>query len=281
MTRRRLAMLMLVMLGAGGACTPDDELPATLITGPRVLAIKAEPAAVGPGETTTVTALIVGTGAETPSVAWLRCRRAPRPGDAVNPDCVDTAQADYLEPIGEGPTIATTMPADVAAAGLGQPDASGGVYLPLVARVTVGGQSLVATYRLRLATGADLNHNPDLTGVLVVAADGTVTALDEASPPAVRADESLTLQAAIAEGSVEIYAPPLGGVPVPEALQTSWFSTAGRFSRERTDDTEEPTTVLELRETLPAPGAVIDLYAVTRDGRGGVAYVHRTLAFGQ
>jgi hypothetical protein len=68
---------------------------------------------------------------------------------------------------------------------------------------------------------------------------------------------------------------------VPEALQTSWFSTAGQFSRERTDDTEEPTTVLELRETLPAPGAAIDLYAVSRDERGGVAYVHRTLAFGQ
>ena len=75
-------------------------------------------------------------------------------------------QADYLEPIGDGPTITTTMPADVTAAELGQPDASGGVYLPLVARVTVGGQSLVATYRLRLATAADLNHNPDLTGVL-------------------------------------------------------------------------------------------------------------------
>jgi hypothetical protein len=108
-----------------------------------------------------------------------------------------------------------------------------------------------------------------------------VTDLDEASPPTVRADESLTLQAAIADGSVETYVPPLGGMPVPEALQTSWFSTAGRFSRERTDNTEEPTTVLELRETLPAAGAVIDLYAVTRDGRGGVTYVHRALAFGQ
>ena len=213
-------------------------------------------------------------------MSWLRCRRAPRPGDAVNPDCVDTAQADYLEPIGDGPTITTTMPADVTAAALGQPDASGGVYLPLVARVTVSGQSLVATYRLRLATGTDLNHNPDLTGVLLVAADGTVTALDETSPPTVNAGDSLTLQAAIADGSVESYTPPLGGAPVPETLTTSWFSTAGRFSRERTD-AAEPTTVLELRDTLPAPGAVIDLFAVTRDERGGVAYVHRALAFGQ
>ena len=37
------------------------------------------------------------------------------------------------------PTITATMPADVTADALGEPDASGGVYLPLVARVTVGG----------------------------------------------------------------------------------------------------------------------------------------------
>jgi hypothetical protein len=39
---------------------------------------------------------------------------------------------------------------DIASA-LNQPDASGGVYLPLVARVTVAG-GLIATYRLRAVT---------------------------------------------------------------------------------------------------------------------------------
>jgi hypothetical protein len=94
------------------------------------------------------------------------------------------------------------------------------------------------------------------------------------------AGERLTSQAAIAAGSAETYPRPLDGAPAVESLRTSWFSTAGRFSRERTVN-EEPTTVLELRETLPAAGSAIDLWAVTRDERGGVAYVHRTLAFGQ
>jgi hypothetical protein len=261
-------------------CTPDDELPRTLIVKPRVLAIKADPPAVAAGETTTVTALIVGTGAETPAVSWVRCRRAPRPGDAINPDCFDSAQADLLEPIGDGPTITTAMPADVTAEALGQPDATGGVYLPLIARVTVAGQSLLGSYRLRLATAGDVNRNPGLTGVLIVNADGVVTAIDEASPPVVRAGDQLTLQPALADGSAETYPAALGDGTATEILLSSWFSTAGRFSQERTDATQ-PTTVLELSEPLPAPGDAIDLYVVTRDDRGGAEYVHRTLAFGQ
>ena len=85
-------------------------------------------------------------------MSWARCRPAPRPGDAVNPDCFDDAGAATLEPIGEGLTITTEMPADATAEALGEPDASGGVYLPLIARVTVAGETLLASYRLRLST---------------------------------------------------------------------------------------------------------------------------------
>jgi hypothetical protein len=275
---RRRACILALLCASG--CEPDDELPSTLITGPRVLAIKAEPPSVAPGESTLVTALIVGVGTETPSVSWLRCRRAPRLGEAVNPDCVTVAQADYLEPIGDGATITTVMPGDVTASSLGQPDASGGVYLPLVARVTVGGRTLVAVDRLRLAVAGDVNRNPVLDGLLVVGADGTVTPIDEANPPSVRAGERLTLRAAVAGGSVESYPPPLGGAAVLETLRTSWFSTAGRFSQQRSEGAQ-PTAVLELRDTLPPPGNPIDLYAVTRDDRGGTAYVHKALAFAQ
>ena len=107
---------------ACGGCKPDDELPRTLINRPQVLAIKAEPPSAPPGGSTTRHgAGRRDTAAKTPSVSWARCRRAPRPGEAINPDCVDTAQADYLEPIGEGTTITTTMPADITAAALGSP----------------------------------------------------------------------------------------------------------------------------------------------------------------
>ena len=88
-----------------------------------------------------MTILVVGAGGQTTTVvSWSRCLLAPLPGQASNPDCVDNRQAPYLEPIGEGATITTTMPADITAEALGQPDASGGVYLTLVARVTVAGR---------------------------------------------------------------------------------------------------------------------------------------------
>ena len=272
-------MALAVALACGG-CKPDNELPRTYINGPQVLAIKADPPSVPAGGSTVVTALIAGTGGEAPSVSWVRCRRAPRPGEAINPDCVDTAQADYLEPIGDGTTITTTMPDDATAAALGQPDATGSVYLTLVARVTVAGQTLIATYRLRLQSNGDGNGNPVLTGLLVVDAAGVATPLEEAAPPTVHAGDRLTLQVAVADGSVETYSPPLGGAPVPEMLRTSWFSTAGKFSNERSEG-PQASTVLELDALLPQPGNPIDLFAVIRDDRGGTDYVQRALTFGQ
>jgi len=278
----RSTLMVFVLAFASSGCEPDDEAPRTLIDGPRVLAIKAEPPSVPPGGSTTVTALIVGTGGETPSVSWARCRLAPRPGEAINPDCVDTAQAATLEPIGDGTTITTTMPGDVTASALGQPDATGGVYLTLVARVTVAGETLVATYRLRLQSPGDVNvnGNPVLTGLLLVDAAGVATPIDAAAPPTVQAGDRLTLQVAVADASVETYPPPLGGAPVAEVLRTSWFSTAGMFTDERSEG-PAATTVLELNTLLPSAGSAIDLFAVIRDDRGGTDYVHRTLTFGQ
>jgi hypothetical protein len=280
MSARSIVTAAVLMALACGGCKPDDELPRTFINGPQVLAIKAEPPSAPPGGSVSVTALVAGTGSETPSVSWLLCRRAPRPGEAINPDCVVTAQADYLEPIGEGTTISATMPADITAAALGQPDASGGVYLPLVARVTVAGQTLIATYRLRLQSAGDANQNPVLTGLLLVDAAGVATPIDAAAPPTVRAGDRLTLQVAVADGSVETYPAPLDGQPVAEMLQTSWFSSAGKFSQERSQG-PQASTVLELDAMLPAPGNAIDLFAVIRDDRGGTDYVHRTMTFGQ
>ena len=172
------------------------------------------------------------------------------------------------------------MPADVSADALGEPDASGGVYLPLVVRATVAGEVLVASYRLRLSTADSVNHNPLITELLFVAADGSATAIESGVPPTVQAGDRMTLRAALADGSTESYPAALGGGVATEMLLTSWFSSAGRFSHERSDG-PEPTTVLELDANLPAAGNSIDLFAVTRDNRGGIDYVHRTLVFGQ
>jgi hypothetical protein len=262
---------------ATSACEADGEAPRTLISGPRVLAIKAQPPELPPGASTTLSILVAGTQGQSATVAWSRCLLGPLPGQASNPDCVANTEAPYIEPIGEGTTITATMPADITAEALGQPDASGGVYLTLVARVTVGTQSLPAVYRLRLGTGSDGNENPMLTGVSASDASAT-TLLDEATPLPVRQGDKLTLNANLAPGSEQTYIAPmvgsLGG-QVRETERTSWFSSAGEFDDDRTEQGQR--TVLSLDQFLPAPGTIIDLYAVAHEERGGVDFVHRTL----
>jgi hypothetical protein len=285
--RVRLATGFVVAVAAAAAvsasgCQPGTDAPVTFVSGLRVLAIKAEPPQIAPGGSTAVTAFVVGTGAETPTVAWSRCRRPPLPGEGVSPDCVTNVEAPYLEPIGGGLTITTAMPADVTADALGAPDASGGVYLPLVARVAAGADAVVATYRLRLfagaggASGEAANRNPAIAGVLVAGASGT-SPLDEAVPLVVHAGDRLTLTATFAAGSAEAYVSPSSpGAPVAEVLTTSWFASAGDFSNERTSD-QQPDTELRLDQRLPAPGTAIDVWAVARDERGGADWVHRVL----
>jgi hypothetical protein len=223
-----------------------------------------------------VSALVVGTAGEMPAISWARCRRAPLPGDAINPDCLEMGPNVFLEEIGEGMTITATMPADVTPADLGAPDATGGVYLPLVARVTVDRQTLIATYRLRLGSASDLNQNPALTGLLVMDASGNNVPLDPATPLVVHPGDRLTLTTVITPDSLQTFPGPLGGEPTVEVLTTSWFSTRGTFTKQRSDGLQA-TNVLQLDDDLRAPGS-IDLFAVTRDDRGGTDYVQRTLS---
>jgi hypothetical protein len=239
-----------------------------------VLAIRAEPPEVPAGGTSQVTILAVEPSGAPIQVTWSRCRLPPRTGEAVNPGCVDRETAPYLEPLGTGMTIAAQMPA-LSAADLGQPDATNGVYLPLVARATSGTQSVTAVYRLRLAGAAPPNTNPTIASVVAVDGGGTATTLDEAAPLIVDAGDELTLEAILAPGSAESYMA-FGGKSVTETLRTSWFTTAGELSVDRTS-AEQPRTVLRLGEPLPSPGKIIDLFAVAHDERGGVGYTHRSL----
>jgi hypothetical protein len=277
---RRLVMrLAPVVVAFVLGCEADDEEPRTLISAPRVLAIVAEPPEVPPGASSTVTAMIVGTP-QAPTITWTRCRLAPLPGQSTNTDCVTNLQASYNEPIGQGATVTATMPADATPESLGQPDASGGVYLSLIANVTAGADSFVGVYRLRLGPGAAGNQNP-VQGVVFVDEGAATVPLDEAAPLSVRPGDRLALGVDLLDGSVQTYDSPIGGLsggggPIQESLRTAWFSTAGDFSNDRTNDAQ-PRTVLILDEFLPPAGSTIDLYAVTRDERGGCDFAHRTL----
>jgi hypothetical protein len=264
-----------------GGCQNFSDPPVTFVVGLRVLGIKAEPPQIAPGASTTVTALAVDTDGGTPAASWNQCNLPPLPGQTVNAACVDGSAAADLQPIGDGLTIPFVMP-QVTAAALGAPDATGGVYLPLVAAVNTATspqaaspQALTAVYRLRLADAALANANPTISDVLSIDAAGAMSALDASAPTPVPSGGAVSLTVTFAPGSAQTYIAADGTVTT-ETLTTSWFCTAGDLSVEKTSTTQ-PVTVLHLDQRLPATGAQIDLYAVGRDGRGGTDFAHRTL----
>jgi hypothetical protein len=262
------------LTAALGGCQSFPDPPVTFVAGLRVLGIKAEPPEVAAGGSSTVAALAVDTSGATPAAAWNACLQPPLPGQVVNPDCVETAAASFLQPIGSGLTVTATMP-QLTAAALGQPDATGGVYLPLVADVTVPSGGVTGVYRLRLLGSAPANANPTISTVDLFDASGAAAALDPTSPTPVASGAALSLAITFAAGSAEVYTA-ADGRPTIETLTTSWFCTAGDFSVEKTSDTQ-PLTVLHLDQRLPAAGTPIDLWAVARDERGGTDFAHRVL----
>jgi hypothetical protein len=271
---RRALFISLVCLGA--ACTEHPDPPVSFVAGLRVLAVRADPPEVPAGATSQLTILAVDTGGRAIQVAWSRCLVPPRAGEAVNPACVETETSPDLQPLGAGMTIAVEMPA-VGAGELGQPDATNGVYLPVVARATADSDAVTAVYRLRVGGATPPNTNPTIASVEVVDASGAAQPLDEATPLVVHAGDDLTLQSTNAPGSAEMYTA-FGGKVLTETLTTAWFTTAGELSHERTSATQ-PQTVLRLTERLPGAGKTIHIYAVVHDERGGVGYTHRALAF--
>jgi hypothetical protein len=262
-----------VLFGLGG-CQSFSDPPVSFVAGLRVLGIEAEPPQIAPGASTTVTALVVDTDGGTPAASWSQCLLPPLPGQTVNTDCVEGLAGASLQPIGNGLTVPFVMP-QVTAASLGAPDATGGVYLPLVAAVNAGPQALTAVYRLRFADATPANTNPTIVDLFSVDATGTMSALDTAAPTPVHSGGALSLTVTFTADSAQSYVAPDGTVTT-ETLTTSWFCTAGDLSFEKTSATQ-PVTVLHLDQRLPSSGAQIDLYAVAHDERGGTDFAHRTL----
>jgi len=277
MSSARLVVLVCCascLAGTVTGCQSFTDPPVTFVAGLRVLGIKAEPPQLAPGASTTVTTLVVDTYGGTPTASWSQCNLPPLPGQTVNTACIDGSAASDLQPIGDGLTIPFVMP-QVVAASLGAPDATGGVYLPLVAAVDASPQSLTAVYRLRLADGGPPNANPTIAGLFSIDASGAMSALDPTAPMLVQSGGSLSLTVTFTPDSAQTYTA-ANGTATTETLTTSWFCTAGELSFEKTSATQ-PETVLHLDQRLPAAGTQIDLYAVARDERGGTDFAHRTL----
>jgi hypothetical protein len=295
---RQFAAAALVLCAG---CQNNFE-PASFVTGLRVLAIKAEPPEVAPGETSTLTALAVDTSGNQVGFDWSLCNLPPGPVDpAVNLTCVNTdAGAPAIVPLGGGPQLTVTMP-QVTPQQLGVPDYTFGVFVPFRLRVDglptpgldagVGIDEIVAFYRLRLATGLEArNTNPRLTGVFVAAGPGfpdagldSITPLDDAHPVSLAAGETLTLRALIDINSVEKFLI-VDGDPrqrqftlVEEQPRILWYATAGSFEHQVTG-LNAADTRFALDVHVPAAGSTITLWVVVHDERGGTDFLTRSIA---
>jgi len=264
---------LLILAALACACNKSFT-PASYVQGLRVLAVKADLPEVAPGATTTFTVLAVDTSGAPIQVSWWACTEPELVGTGpINPACFNTTPEPFLLGLGNGLSLSAIVPL-VTPSDFGPPDASGGLYLPVILHASSASGRVDAAYGLRLAQGEAPNQNPKLTGVYLVPSTGAPTPIDGETPFPVHAGDALTLQAQFTGDSAETYA---GGPGQPatltEILSASWFATAGSFSEDVTGF-PKPNTVWTADEGLPPVGGTIDLWVVGRDNRGGTDWLH-------
>jgi hypothetical protein len=290
---------MLFLLGAAApGCRPDLGDPESLITGTRILAVRADPPESSPGAPVSYDALVVtpaGT-VESPPVRWAFCA-SPKPlteNDAVSTAClasgvraiggpadsVDAATpTDACQLFGPDPPPGNFRPRD--------PDVTGGFYQPV--RLELGGLTAFALERITcnlpnapvdvaiaFAKGYRVNRSPKL-GALTASVDGAAVAPDH-----IPAGSRVELATSWEEGDAETYVrfdPDTGTlVEEREALRLSWFVTAGALDDEVTGrDGADHARTTATTWRAPAAAGVAHLWMVLRDSRGGVDFTTRDL----
>lgn len=303
---------LLVGLALFVGCRPEIEDDASRVEGPRILAVRAEPAEARPNEKVTLTALYTDGAAAVAGapLGWSFCvARKPlaEPG-SVDPGCLAGESAVVL---GGGSSVVASLAADacrafgpdrpIAKAGEpagrpADPDATGGFFQPGLVR---GGGASTTLFEVRLRCALPsapqtisrafeqryvANTNPEIATVERVRAGAVETVGAELRVGAreeVRVRVSWPACAAAPCGGAEPYvsydSAGRGLVDRREALVVSWLTSAGTWLSPRTGRSEnDPVTSTESTFVAPASGTGT-LFFVLRDARGGVAY--RTVPF--
>ena len=269
---------LFALFGCGGNFQPYSHIAAL-----SVLAIKAEPPELAPGETTTLTAEAFDPEGRAITLQWAACLDPPSPttGDVVNPDCLTTTTADYLLPLGTGISVPFTMPA-IDPKTLGTPDVTSGLYLPVRVLISAGDSHITAVYRLRFSLFPPPNQNPRIDEILLLP-DGISGSeggsLSDGEP--IDAGRPVSFRTLLHPGSAETYKvitldqnkQPVVSTQTEE-LRVSWFSTQGTFTNEHTGEARPDTTLTVAVGTPPGP---LELWAAVGDGRGGEDFLHRSL----
>lgn len=271
-------------------CEPDLTVDDWLVTRPRVLAVRADPAEAPPGATIEYHVLVAAPDAALgTSLSYEFCSqpKPPAENNSVPTACLFASNANDL---GTKTSFSAKAPAEACAV-FGpntvaggfrprDPDDTGGYYQPL--RVDLAdGETTFHFSRIQCGlAGADAaevrafgqsystNQNPKLT-VRVTGADG-----GSATTNGIRAGSILTVEASWSAADAESYAyydRSARSLTIRrEAMHVAWYVDSGKLesaSDGRTED--DPATSVSTRWTLPPRAGTSRLWVVLRDSRGG------------
>jgi hypothetical protein len=311
-TRSRLGLAAIGAAALAAGCKPNLGAPPSLVTGPRILAIRGMPAEASESASVTYDALAVTTDGTVPApaIGWAQCL-APNPPASGND--VSSACLNIPDDAGPAPTFTAALPAnDCMLFGpetpppmKGQPptrpadaDTTGGYYQPIRALWTAdtGEQPLAFALERILCRLANApvdaageyaanylpNDNPQLTD-LVLDPAGAATPIftagqtAPAAPGTVGAGQTVTLQTDWSPDSAQTFlvwdVVSLSLVMQTESLRVSWFATAGEFAHDATGrGVTETETFTQNTWTAPATAGPVHLWIVLRDDRGGIDF---------
>ena len=225
--RARLGSIVAFAAAAFG-CVPDIEDDTSRIEGPRVLALRSEPAESAEGGQVTVTALAATPDGAPRDVDFVLCtdRKPLTELGPVSPRCIESrdGEPDVLTPLGTGELATLTVPAEACTL-FGperpdpkpgepsprpvDPDLTGGFYQPVIA--WLGGDATLGAVRLACPlSGAprdatvDFNRryrpnaNPSVLALERVRGDGSGQVLSaRGAPLRVAPGERLRLRAVV------------------------------------------------------------------------------------
>jgi hypothetical protein len=288
--RNHLALLV-APLAFAAACKPDLGAPPSLITRPRILAVRGTPAEAGEGQPVTYDVLAVDVTGRiaSPQLTWAICHD-PRPPASANavattcfnaPDDTPAPSETFMAPMPSddckvfGPQPPDVMPGKPPLRPQ-DPDVTGGFYQPVRATLAAADGTHVAFALERLKchlanAPADVtamfnamikpNQNPTIASVtrdpsgaatpLFTHGQATAPAADKVAP-----GEEVTLEATWTADTPETY--PVFNPATQsldshrESLSVSWFATDGAFAHDRTGRGETETD-LTTDNTWTAP----------------------------
>jgi len=225
----RAAFIICVPLLLSAACVPEFDTESTLVTRPRIAAIRSVPAEAREGEPVEIEALIADPNASGIQASFALClaRKPLTELGPVNPACLEyDADESVHDRLGRGARVSATIP-EAACSAFGperpdpkpgepagrpvDPDTSGGFYQPIVAflgeAVTLGAARLRCDLAgIPRAATVELNQryrnneNPSIDELELVHADGSAEPLTDGDDPVtVERGERVTVRVRWAE----------------------------------------------------------------------------------